>query len=89
MPALIIGTDDEVGVPNAMNAAWGGISGDTEITICLSESHKTTKLMAVFINPIITNTINCLDKNLSLKNGHSLFIFLHLKARLTIAFLFD
>ena len=43
MPVFIIGTYDENGVPNAMNAAWGGISGDTEITICLSESHKTTQ----------------------------------------------
>lgn len=26
MPVLIVGTYDEAGVPNAMNAAWGGIS---------------------------------------------------------------
>ena len=25
MPVLIIGTYDENGTPNAMNAAWGGI----------------------------------------------------------------
>ena len=25
MPVLIIGTYDEQGIPNAMNAAWGGI----------------------------------------------------------------
>lgn len=25
MPVLIVGTYDEGGVPNAMNAAWGGI----------------------------------------------------------------
>jgi len=24
MPVLIVGTYDEKGVPNAMNAAWGG-----------------------------------------------------------------
>lgn len=27
MPVLIIGTYDEKGVPNAMNAAWGEIVG--------------------------------------------------------------
>jgi len=41
MPVLIIGTYDENGVPNAMNAAWGAISDFQEISISLSE-HKTT-----------------------------------------------
>lgn len=41
MPVLIIGTYDENGVPNAMNAAWGTITDMNEITISLS-SHKTT-----------------------------------------------
>lgn len=43
MPVLIIGTFDENGVPDAMNAAWGGISEEKEISICISEDHKTTK----------------------------------------------
>ena len=43
MPVLIIGSYDEEGVPNAMNAAWGGISEEDEISICVSEDHKTTK----------------------------------------------
>jgi len=43
MPVLIIGSYDENGVPNAMNAAWGGISEEKEISICISEDHKTTK----------------------------------------------
>lgn len=43
MPVFIIGTYDENGVPNAMNAAWGGISEENEISICISEDHKTTK----------------------------------------------
>lgn len=43
MPVLIIGSFDENGVPNAMNAAWGGISEETEISICVSPGHKTTK----------------------------------------------
>ena len=43
MPVLIIGTYDENGKADAMNAAWGGITGNTEITMCLSASHKTVK----------------------------------------------
>ena len=43
MPVLIIGTYDENGKPNAMNAAWGGISEENQISICVSEDHKTTK----------------------------------------------
>ncbi len=41
-PVFIIGTYGEDGVPNAMNAAWGGISEEKEISICISEDHKTT-----------------------------------------------
>ena len=43
MPVFIIGTYDENGNPNAMNAAWGGISEEAEISICVSTEHKTTK----------------------------------------------
>ena len=43
MPVLIIGTFDKDGNPDAMNAAWGGISDDTKISICLSPSHKTVE----------------------------------------------
>lgn len=42
MPVLIIGSYDENGNPDAMNAAWGGISEETQISICVSETHKTT-----------------------------------------------
>ena len=42
-PVFIIASYDENGVPNAMNAAWGGISEEKEISICVSEDHKTTK----------------------------------------------
>ena len=45
-PVLIIGTYDENGVPNAMNAAWGITTDYKEITISLSE-HKTTDNLAV------------------------------------------
>ena len=43
MPVLIIGTYDEDGKPNAMNAAWGGISEETQISICVDDGHKTAK----------------------------------------------
>ncbi|MBP5296905.1 MAG: flavin reductase [Bacteriovoracaceae bacterium] len=41
LPVLIIGTYDDQGIPNAMNAAWGTQSYLDEITITLSP-HKTT-----------------------------------------------
>lgn len=40
-PVYMIGTYDEQGVPDVMNAAWGGISNDTEISFCLARTHKT------------------------------------------------
>lgn len=43
MPVLILGTWGEDGTPNAMNAAWGGISEENEITVCISANHKTTE----------------------------------------------
>ncbi len=45
MPVLIVGTYDENGVPNAMNAAWGIITDMNEISISMSE-HKTTENFA-------------------------------------------
>ena len=41
MPVLMIGTYGEDGTPNVMNAAWGGITLEDEITICIDTSHKT------------------------------------------------
>ena len=43
MPVFIIGTYNADGTPNAMNAAWGGISEETEITICVDSTHKTAE----------------------------------------------
>ena len=43
MPVFIIATYGDDGTPNAMNAAWGGISEESEISICISADHKTTK----------------------------------------------
>lgn len=42
-PVLIVAAYDENGTPNAMNAAWGGISDSEEISMCLSSGHKTVK----------------------------------------------
>ena len=41
MPVYIIATYNADGTPNAMNAAWGGISEDKEISICVDDGHKT------------------------------------------------
>lgn len=42
-PVFIIASYDEEGRADAMNAAWGGISDDTQISLCLSAEHKTVK----------------------------------------------
>lgn len=41
MPVLIIGTYNDDGTPNAMNAAWGGISEENEISVTVASGHKT------------------------------------------------
>lgn len=43
MPVFILAAYDENGVPDAMNAAWGGICGSDEICMAISPNHKTTK----------------------------------------------
>lgn len=40
---FIVGTYDENGTPDAMNAAWAGIDYDDRINLCLSAGHKTVK----------------------------------------------
>ena len=42
-PVFIIATYGEDGIPDAMNAAWGGISEENQLSICLSAGHKTVK----------------------------------------------
>ena len=42
-PVYILATCGEDGTPDAMNAAWGGISDDREISLCISAGHKTTE----------------------------------------------
>lgn len=43
LPVLIVGTYDENGVPDAMNAAWGTVCDSAQVVICLSSTHKTVK----------------------------------------------
>lgn len=43
MPVFIIGTYNDDGTANAMNAAWGGISEEKEISICVDAGHKTAE----------------------------------------------
>lgn len=43
MPVFMIATYGKDGTPNVMNAAWGGISEEQDISICVSEDHKTTE----------------------------------------------
>ena len=40
-PVLMIGTYNDDGTPNMMNAAWGGITLEDQITICIDTSHRT------------------------------------------------
>lgn len=42
-PVFIVAAYDKDGVPNAMNAAWGGIAEVDRITMCLASEHKTVK----------------------------------------------
>lgn len=43
LPVLIIGSYDENGRADAMNAAWGGIYDSDKVVLCLSEGHQTTQ----------------------------------------------
>ena len=47
MPVYIIATYNDDGTPNAMNAAWGGISEEKEISICVDSGHKTAENLVV------------------------------------------
>lgn len=45
VPQLValVAAYDVDGVPNVMNAAWGGTYANNQIMLCISMSHKTTK----------------------------------------------
>ena len=45
-PVWMIATYDEKGTPNVMMAAWGGISEENEVSVCLSPGHRTCKNFA-------------------------------------------
>lgn len=57
----MIGTYDENGNPDVMNAAWGGIAGEDKVSICLDRSHKTTenfkKTGAFTVSPATVDTV--------------------------------
>ena len=65
MPVLIIGTYDEHGNPNAMNAAWGGIYDTGLLMVCLADDHKTTeninKTGAFTVSFATSNTVAACD----------------------------
>lgn len=65
MPVFIIGSYGENNVPNAMNAAWGGISEEDEISVCVSPEHKTTenilKRGAFTVSPATEDTVKASD----------------------------
>ena len=42
-PVFILAAYSKDRTPCAMNAAWGGISNDRELSLCISAGHKTTK----------------------------------------------
>lgn len=46
-PVLMIGTYNEDGTPDLMAAAWGGITGETEVTISVDSKHKTAENLLV------------------------------------------
>ena len=43
MPVFIIATYNDDGSPNAMNAAWGGVTEEAQLTICVEAEHRTAK----------------------------------------------
>lgn len=42
LPVLMLGTYDEHGTPNLMNAAWGGMCSARHVAVNISRRHKTT-----------------------------------------------
>ena len=51
---FIIGTYDENGVPNAMNAAWGMQSDEGEITLMKSSRCVTAMAFRLYPSPILS-----------------------------------
>ena len=42
-PVFILAAYGKDGTPDTMNAAWGGITDNNKLTMCISAGHKTTK----------------------------------------------
>ena len=62
MPVLIVAAYDKSGVPNAMNAAWGGIYTDNMIGVCLDEGHKTTQnILAAKAFTVSIGNVDCVE----------------------------
>lgn len=73
LPVLIVATYDENGVPDAMNAAWGGQCGYHEVALNLATGHKTTENIRT--NKAFTLSIGTVDTMLlcdffGLVSGH-------------------
>lgn len=56
---FIIGSYDENGTPDAMNATWGGVAGANKIFMCIS-SHKSTE--NILARKAFTVSIGTADK---------------------------
>ncbi|MBQ9337876.1 MAG: flavin reductase [Lentisphaeria bacterium] len=41
MPVLMVGSYDADGTPDMMAAAWGGVTYDDRITVCIDTAHRT------------------------------------------------
>lgn len=61
----IIGTYNEDGTPNAMNAAWGGIMGEDRVAICVDRTHRTTanfkRTGSFTVSPATVDTVVAAD----------------------------
>jgi len=42
-PVFIVSTYNEDGTANGMNVAWGGVTEENELTLCIDDKHKTAK----------------------------------------------
>ena len=73
-PVMILGTYDENGKANAMNAAWGGIVGANEIIVDLS-AHKTTD-SPVYANCLHAHLLSDQNPQPALLYVHFAFLFL-------------
>ncbi len=72
LPVLILATYDENGVPNAMNAAWGGQYDTNEIFVSLAV-HKTTdnlKLNGAFTVSFATRDTVVAADYFGIETGH-------------------